>query len=1287
MANRNVTVTIETLAKLGGTRVLKGSYADLARQVQANVSSMQAAHTRLDTYVQRNVKSYIKLGEQAKAAETKVGNLAKKVQTARADPGTGEAQLAKLVKQYENAAKASEKIRDRQRALVTVISESKAEYDKVGQAIDRAKAQAEKFFSAQNRGALVARATFGALTREVGSFARQLGTSARQNFTPRVNLGGLLGGVRTAASSITGLLAGTEREFSNAGRGLTVRAVAIGTALGLALTGAFRGATNLTIDVGRQAFDTTAEFERRQLSLQELARQEIIEQNTRTRTVVIGSQLITAEQQLAAARDTSAKGLKKSASELEAYENAVVSAGNAEAAIATARANLNNFAPQKGEAPDEVAARRLRYEAALAAALERKGDAEGVVTGYQAKQVSLGDFQDKRVNITKQVTEQLISNTEAQQRAIVAARELVKWEQKLAIQSPFSEEDIDAILKFGRNMGFTTTESKRNTQALVDFAAATGLSNDKLRDLGVALGQVKGAGKLQGQEVLQFVNAGLPIYGILSKATGKSVAELKKLQEQGKLTADIVIPAVLSSLEQNFGGAAGRLSETFSGLVSSIGDLKNLKLREVFGPAFEAIKPGLKELVRLLTNTDFTRFGERIAAFVGPLVTGIVNARGYFSEFLGDVSRMDAIEALALLFSKLMPPEQINNLRTVFGVLRNVRTVAGQVIARFRDFGLVGGLKLNLEQILPPDAANFANRIIDTLAALPGRVTTTLGEIKGAFERGGIKALGEYLGFDPQLATDIERIVQSLGTIGTAILRFDGEGFGAGLTTLGGNIYLAIRNSGIGTSILNGFRDLVGGLTLNLPGLISSLVLPSGAEASPAENEIKRILGDIVKVIAETALRLVSALVGSISILAVAGVRELNKGFIDLETGAKKAVVDFFAAVLNQYLESARQINRIAGVQVIPVPDVQGGAAALKLALDAEGQAKKDAIDGAFNTEINALKTRAAERDKAIREAFFGPTGQAQAPAPVNNVAQLGGNLTGSALVTQLTQQGGNLTGSALVTQLTQQGDQIKSQATSLATTVGTQTAQVQADVSTTRQVVGTDWSTMTDQMVKDADAAMTGINTKIEEGGKAFAVTAKRIVANLKNIFITDAQWVDIGANLVKGIIQGIDNMETPLYQRIISLITGAVTVAREAGGIRSPSRPMNYRVGVPLGQGVIVGIESQISAAAEAARRLVTAAVDAAVAAQGQAIALNLAPADAGGRIIPGAVFGGAIGGSEGMRIATENAIAGGGAGGGGSVTNINVSVPVNTVTDAFDRHQLAWQVADEIQKRMRK
>ena len=1271
MANRNVTVTIETLAKLGGTRVLKGSYADLARQVQANVASMQSAHTRLDSYIQRNVKSYVKLGEQAKAAETKVGNLAKKVQTARADPGTSEAKLAQLVKQYENAAKAAEKIRDRQRNLVTVISESKAEYDRVGQAIDRAKSQAEKFFSATNRGALVARATFGALTREVGSFARQLGASARQNFTPRVNLGGLLGGVRTAASSITGLLAGADREFSNAGRGLTVRAVAIGTALGLALTGAFRGATNLTIGLGRQAFDTTAEFERRQLSLQELARQEIIEQNTRTRTVVIGSRLITAEQQLAAARDTSAKGLKKAAADLEAYENAVVSAGNAEAAIATARANLNNFAPQKGEAPDEVAARRLRYEAALAAALERKGDAEGVVTGYQAKQVSLGDFQDKRVNITKQVTEQLISNTEAQQRAVVAARELVKWEQKLAVQSPFSEEDIDAILKFGRNMGFTTTESKRNTQALVDFAAATGLSNDKLRDLGVALGQVKGAGKLQGQEVLQFVNAGLPIYGILSKATGKSVAELKKLQEAGKLTADIVIPAVLSSLEENFGGAAGRLSETFSGLVSSIGDLKNLKLREVFGPAFEAIKPGLKELVRLLTNTDFTQFGERIAAFIGPLVTGIVNARGYFSEFLGDIKRMDAIEALALLFSKLMPPEQINNLRTVFGVLRNVRTVAGQVIARFRDFGLVGGLKLNLEQILPPDAANFANRIIDTIAALPGRVTTTLGEIKGAFERGGIKSLGEYLGFSPQLATDIERIVQSLGTIGTAILRFDSAGFGAGLTTLGGNIYLAIRNSGIGTSILNGFRDLVGGLTLNLPGLISSLVLPSGQEASPAENEIKRILGDIVKVIAETALRLVSALVGSISILAVAGVRELSKGIIDLETGAKKAVVDFFAAVLNQYLESARQINRIAGVQVIPVPDVQGGAAALKAVLDAEGKAKKDAIDGAFNTEINALKTRAAERDKAIREAFFGPTGQVQAPAPVNTVAELGGNLTGSALVTQLTQQ----------------GDQIKAQSTSLATTVGTQTAQVQADVSTTRQVVTTDWSTMTDQMVKDADAAMTGINTKLEEGGKAFAATAKRIVANLKNIFITDAQWVDIGANLVKGIIQGIDNMETPLYQRIISLITGAVTVAREAGGIKSPSRPMNYRVGVPLGQGVIVGIESQISAAAEAARRLVTAAVDAAIAAQGRAIALDLAPADGGGRVIPGAVFGGAIGGSDGMRIATENAISGGGLGGGGSVTNIAVSVPVNTVTDAFERQQLAWQVADEIAARLRK
>lgn len=194
------------------------------------------------------------------------------------------------------------------------------------------------------------------------------------------------------------------------------------------------------------------------------------------------------------------------------------------------------------------------------------------------------------------------SMDEAMNMAAGSAASLQKWVQKVAIESPFNQDDVAQAYRLSMAYGFTTKESQRLTQAMIDFSAGSGASGASMQMIALALGQIKAKGKLAGQEVLQLTNAGLNVRDILAKAFGKSTEEIVKMQEEGLIPADKAIQAIVKSLETDFGGAAKRQSQTFSGLISSLEDIKKVGLREFFASTFESIKPYLIEFVDLLSS-------------------------------------------------------------------------------------------------------------------------------------------------------------------------------------------------------------------------------------------------------------------------------------------------------------------------------------------------------------------------------------------------------------------------------------------------------------------------------------------------------------------------------------------------------------------------------------------------------------------------------------------------------------------------------------------------------------
>src|SRR5690606_1033056 len=87
----------------------------------------------------------------------------------------------------------------------------------------------------------------------------------------------------------------------------------------------------------------------------------------------------------------------------------------------------------------------------------------------------------------------------------------------------------DVVEQAKKLMSFGLDTVNGSLQALVDQSAAVGGSMEDLDGKILALGQAWAKQKLQGEEILQLVERGVPVWDLLQKATGKNVQELQKL--------------------------------------------------------------------------------------------------------------------------------------------------------------------------------------------------------------------------------------------------------------------------------------------------------------------------------------------------------------------------------------------------------------------------------------------------------------------------------------------------------------------------------------------------------------------------------------------------------------------------------------------------------------------------------------------------------------------------------------------------------------------------------------
>ena len=168
----------------------------------------------------------------------------------------------------------------------------------------------------------------------------------------------------------------------------------------------------------------------------------------------------------------------------------------------------------------------------------------------------------------------LQQNSRAALKTLLGSTEAVNEQMSklndLASRSPFAKTAFITAQQQLLAFGVEVEKTIPMLDALQNAVAATGGSSQNLQDLAFILAQIKAAGKITGQDLLQLGQRGINAAELIGQAFGKTATEIKKDITDGKISADDALDAITTGMQTKFGGTTDLVKQQWSGAVDRI---------------------------------------------------------------------------------------------------------------------------------------------------------------------------------------------------------------------------------------------------------------------------------------------------------------------------------------------------------------------------------------------------------------------------------------------------------------------------------------------------------------------------------------------------------------------------------------------------------------------------------------------------------------------------------------------------------------------------------------------
>jgi tape measure domain-containing protein len=288
-----------------------------------------------------------------------------------------------------------------------------------------------------------------------------------------------------------------------------------------------------------------------------------------------------------------------------------------------------------------------------------------------------------------------------------------------AAKTPFEFPELQTAASSLISAGIEANKVIPIMTTLGDVTSGMGTGAEGVKRATIALQQMSAAGRITGEDLNQLRDAGIPVFDLLAKATGKSKAEVVKLAQAGKLGSK-ELALMMKALEtgaglERFSGLMDKQSRSLTGLWSTFQDTLGQGLARLITPAIPALKAGLGATSAALSDfingvtgnfaalgknhTPLTQLALGIRAVFVAFQDGDVTSDGFVGHMerigIGIRAVFDSIRALLPTLKRFGTAVVLPALKDLATSLSNVwQAIEPKLIAALKTVATVIGVLL-----------------------------------------------------------------------------------------------------------------------------------------------------------------------------------------------------------------------------------------------------------------------------------------------------------------------------------------------------------------------------------------------------------------------------------------------------------------------------------------------------------------------------------------------------------------------------------------------------------------
>ncbi len=242
----------------------------------------------------------------------------------------------------------------------------------------------------------------------------------------------------------------------------------------------------------------------------------------------------------------------------------------------------------------------------------------------------------------------------------------------IAIQSPYKLGTVQDTFRLAMAFGFASDEAKKFTNGILNMAAGVGASDEMMGRMAYNLAQIRMQGKVTAMDVRQLAMAGFDLNGALvdiGAQFGVTIKDFKGFNDavaSGKIKWSDFAGAFEKYANENFGGAAERMSRTFQGLQSTFSDFFLLTMPAILGPGLQVVTDWanaiLNVFIKLANSGALEKWGQSIGDAMSDFFK-VDKLKAVFSTWESSTldTRAKMLNTVRLLFGKDMA-QAVNGL-------------------------------------------------------------------------------------------------------------------------------------------------------------------------------------------------------------------------------------------------------------------------------------------------------------------------------------------------------------------------------------------------------------------------------------------------------------------------------------------------------------------------------------------------------------------------------------------------------------------------------------------------